>query len=74
MCLGLSGQLVKYVMKLVCQGNTSRACIVIRLEPPRSVVRVPTWTRKSSLLRNVRTGPGGHPTFSSVGTGVISRW
>jgi hypothetical protein len=34
---------------------------------------IPAAARYFSLLRNVQTGSGAHPTPSSVGTGVLSR-
>lgn len=53
----------EFVIKWVCQWNKSRAGIVIRLGARRSRVGIPAWTRNSSVLQNVQTGPGSYPVF-----------
>jgi hypothetical protein len=45
-----------------------------RLRDGRSGVRILVGTRDMSLLQNVQTGCGAHPTSCSVGHGILPRW
>ena len=48
-------------------------CRATRLQVGLPGFRIPVRTRDFSLLQNAQKGPGAHPAFYSIGTGVLSR-
>ena len=47
-----------------------KVCVVSRLRIGRPAIGIPERTKNFSVLRNIHTGSGTHPSFYPMGTGI----